>query len=168
MQLVHYSKERVDRVESREQEKDKPNHKPKGFWVSDEECEVNWRTWCEGERFQLENLAVRHFVRLRDDARILVIDSAKGLDRFTRNFAVEHPALREFRGSDLDDSFYVDWHRVAGLYQGVIITPYQQSRRYSLSWYYTWDCASGCIWDASAIESLVVDAAPRAIAEVAS
>jgi hypothetical protein len=48
----------------------------------------------------------------------------------------------------------IDWQRVAEQHQGIIITPYQWECRYSIDWYYIWDCASGCIWDPDAIESI--------------
>lgn len=56
-----------------------------------------------------------------DESRILFLRSTGELDDFTREYA------------------------------GIIITPYQWARRLELSWYYNWDCASGCIWDVSAI-----------------
>ncbi len=47
--------------------------------------------------------------------------------------------------------------QVAKLYQGIIIAPYCYSIRLDNDcfWYYPWDCASGCIWDATAIAALV-------------
>ena len=41
-------------------------------------------------------------------------------------------------------------------YQGIIIAPYLWTRRHheSTGWYYSWDCASGVIWDARAIAEL--------------
>ncbi|QBI98814.1 hypothetical protein SEA_BOBBY_184 [Mycobacterium phage Bobby] len=49
---------------------------------------------------------------------------------------------------------WIDWGKVAADYGGIIIAPYQWSRRMDPHWYYTWDCASGCIWNLEAIESL--------------
>ena len=37
---------------------------------------------------------------------------------------------------------------------GIIIAPYQWYCRMTVDWYYTWDCASGCIWNLDAIESV--------------
>ncbi len=47
----------------------------------------------------------------------------------------------------------VDWTRIASEYQGIIIAPYVWECRLndSCNWYYGWDCASGCIWDAAAV-----------------
>jgi hypothetical protein len=46
----------------------------------------------------------------------------------------------------------IDWVRVAAEYAGILIAPYQRPVRHEIMWYYTWDCASACIWDTSIIE----------------
>ena len=50
----------------------------------------------------------------------------------------------------------IDWAEVASKYDGIIISPYQWSLRLDMEmmWYYGWDCASGCIWNISAIKEL--------------
>ena len=41
-----------------------------------------------------------------------------------------------------------EWDTLIGQYDGIEICPYLQQFRMSNSmWYYTWDVASGCIWD---------------------
>ena len=52
----------------------------------------------------------------------------------------------------------IRWQDVALDYQGILIAPYQWSLRLDkdFRWYYMWDCASGCIWDLSAIASLTL------------
>jgi hypothetical protein len=64
----------------------------------------------------------------------------------------------------------IDWPKVSERYDGVVIAPYVWSLRmgdYEMiegrmrktpdsaisDWYYPWDCASGCIWKASAIKA---------------
>lgn len=46
---------------------------------------------------------------------------------------------------------------IGARYDGIVITPYVWSMRLDRSafWYYGWDCASGCIWNASAVAELV-------------
>ena len=48
----------------------------------------------------------------------------------------------------------IAWEKVAAKYDGLIITPYIWQRRMELNWYYTWDCASGCIWNVRAIKDI--------------
>ena len=81
-------------------------------------------------------------IRLRTPARATV-----GLDRFTAEYGDNERYCR-----------MIQWDRVAERYQGIVITPYIWSRRLEpeTHWYYPWDCASGCIWDGEAVESITV------------
>ena len=48
--------------------------------------------------------------------------------------------------------FIINWLAVARDYDGILIAPYCYTRRMTLDWYNTWDCASACVWNARAIE----------------
>jgi hypothetical protein len=61
-----------------------------------------------------------------------------------------------FPHPDLGRMSYIDWPRVAERFDGVIIAPYQWKHRLELMWYYGWDCASGCIWNARAVSCFEV------------
>lgn len=43
----------------------------------------------------------------------------------------------------------ISWKKVRKNYDGIIIAPYQWDCRNAseTTWYYPWDCASGCIWN---------------------
>lgn len=125
--------------------------KPRGCWITDD-SESCWREWCVGERFNLEALTHKHEIVL-DESNILILRNAWELDDFTRQYGgtcLWGPPgePRKYRNR------YIDWQKVAGRYDGLIITPYQWERRMDLNWYYTWDCASGCIWNADAIREI--------------
>ncbi len=149
MQLVHYSAAPVAEIRSAEQPSE-DHFKPRGFWVSDDACEDNWRSWCEAEGFRLENLTHVHDVALAPDANILHLSSAYEIDAFTRAYSLETQQV--WRNRDMD------WRRLAREFQGIIITPYVWARRLDgdAGWYCSWDCASGCIWDARAITSIAL------------
>ena len=152
MTLSHYSKTKVRKVHSTDQLPGKIGtyDKPKGFWVS-VDGEFDWPSWCKAEDYGLERFKWRHVVTLRPGANILRISSKEELDKFSEEYQDPvSPTLLSPRFSG------IDWHRVARLYQGIIISPYIWERRLSghASWYYIWDCASGCIWDAKAIASI--------------
>ncbi len=87
-------------------------------------------------------------------ARVRFITTAAKFDAFTKRF-----------GSQPFDFplVYVDWAKVAKLYDGIIIAPYISARRlaHSVNWYYTWDCASGCIWNPRAIKSIKLIEEPK-------
>lgn len=146
MNLMHYAHAEVpDLLEDRSQFDDKGQpitFKPRGLWVSVTGPD-DWRSWCEAESF---NTGWSHVydVTLSPDANILHLTFASDLDRFTRDYG------REGSYRDME----IAWHEVAELYDGLIIAPYQWTRRMDLMWYYSWDCASGCIWNVNAIGSL--------------
>lgn len=129
-----------------------PHFKPLGFWISVEGNGDGWKDWCEGEGFGTERLAFEHEVTLRDDAEILWLRSAADIDRFTDEWMPKSFAAASY--------YCIPWAPVAMAYQGIVIAPYIWSRRFDdkSGWYYSWDCASGCIWDASAIESVTIKA----------
>ena len=146
MQLVHYSRSLVSEVTTPQTNKRASIGKPQGFWLSVDGNDDGWRDWCLGEEWGLDRLTLVHDVTLSDKADVLRIAGPGGIDAFTA----------EYR--EPSDRFYgeIDWRRVAERWQGIIIAPYVWSRRLhdNAGWYYSWDCASGCIWDAAAIASV--------------
>lgn len=143
---VHYSRRVVSAVRSSRQEHE-PDTKPRGFWISNDAAEVNWRSWCIDENFSLASLATAHDVSLASDSNLLLISSAAELDAFHEGYAAHNGFRRDYA---------IRWGDVASKYDGVLITPYIWERRLSdrAGWYYGWDCASGCIWNARAIASI--------------
>jgi hypothetical protein len=144
--LAHFSDRPVTAAYDRSQEPD--SRKPAGLWVSVEGDGDGWSDWCREESFSLDRLACEHEITLTDDAHILRLDGAEAIDDFTAYYGYSELNVP---GSVL--SRYVDridWVLVAARYQGIIIAPYIWSRRLTdhTFWYYGWDCASGCIWDA--------------------
>jgi len=127
--------------------------KPNGFWITDDSKDC-WRSWCVGERWGLGGLTHKHEIEL-DESGILILRSVAELDAFTEKFSVP-----EWWGPFGEPRKYrdicIDWRRVAQQHTGIIITPYQWERRLCVDyrWYYGWDCASGCIWKASAIRDI--------------
>ncbi len=147
MRLIHYSKERLDRVHSvpqRHQGASQRLYKPVGLWVS-VEGDDDWKEWCEGEGFGLERLKCATEIVLSDEPNILHLRGACDLDAFHAECAID------FCGGLLK---VIDWPRVTEKYNGIIIAPYVYARRLDTrvsDWYYGWDCASGCIWNADAV-----------------
>lgn len=143
--LSHYSN--ADRIEIRSVQQDNRRFdKPRGFWVS-VDGDDDWPSWCAVEDYDIG--ANRFTVTLAPSANMLTLTTADEVIDFAHIYK-----SREFTDS-LREFAAVDWVRVAQDYQGLIIAPYQWSLRLSgVGWYYTWDCASGCIWDAEAIGSV--------------
>lgn len=144
-ELLHFSAKPVVFLHPVEQDP-RPAYKPLGLWVS---VGSSWLEWCEAEQFSTQRYDYVTRVVLADTANVLRLHSAHGLDQFTRQFAVwdEWQEQRDERNAS------IDWWRVAEQYDGIVIAPYCFARRMKLRWYYGWDCASGCIWDARAVAS---------------
>ena len=150
MILSHYAAQPLEALKPTNAAEGHTPYKPRGLWLS-VDGEDDWPAWCVSEGFGLDRLKVRHAVTLRADARILHLRDANELVAFTREFAKPEPSHR--------DSMYIDWEKVGAKHQGLIIAPYCWQKRLDLMWYYGWDCASGCIWDVSAIKTFEVDPA---------
>lgn len=116
----------------------KADFKPVGFWYG---VDGDWERWCRGEQWGLHGEMFEHELALGKE-RLLVLSSASDIDSFHDEFKGElFPGCKYFE--------YVDWQRVAERWDGIEIAPYQWDRRLNgaaHTWYYAWDCASGCIW----------------------
>ena len=124
---------------------DKSRCKPTGFWLS---VDDDWRRWNDGEGCTYADADPVAFDV--DPTRCLWLRNVDDLDRFTNDYARENAPWRYGR----HDFYSLDWAPLTDLYAGIIIAPYQWGRRLdgeASGWYYTWDCASACIWDLSAI-----------------
>ncbi|MFE2998709.1 hypothetical protein ACFXG4_27365 [Nocardia sp. NPDC059246] len=155
--LMHYQEEplTLDRSRVYTQRDRGIFTKPVGFWVS-VEGDTDWPTWCRSQEFRVDTLAVAHEVRLRESANIRIVTSVAEIDRFHDEFAA--PSDFNIRMGYGKSYWGIDWPTVVQRYDGVIITPHLWERHHSLDWYYGWDCASGCIWNLDAIESVTVTA----------
>lgn len=132
------------------------SHKPYGIWVSveDYEDDQNWKTWCESEKFTLEGLKYRYAVKIKPESKILHITNTQELEAFSLKYAskkIENGIMT--RGTLF--IYLIDWKDIKSEYDGIIIAPYNWECRLmnpTTSWYYSWDCASGCIWNYSCVE----------------
>lgn len=125
---------------------DRRYDKPSGFWVSVDGPD-DWPSWCREEDFRDVDAQFHHRVTLVPSAHVLLLAGYDEIQAFSRTYPSE-----DMQGVQ----FGIDWTRVKGDYQGIIIAPYSWEARLSLDtpWYYSWDCASGCIWDAGAIAAV--------------
>lgn len=146
MILSHYSNQMFGQVKSVEQPIGAmPYAKPRGLWVSVDGPD-DWPSWCLRENFMTDTLVHRFEVTLSSNQRVLHLSNSKALMSFTEAF-----------GLDTRYGLAIDWQAVAEVYDGLIIAPYQWSHRLNTkasTWYYGWDCASGCIWNAQAIAQI--------------
>jgi hypothetical protein len=151
MNLIHWSAEPIQEIQSVKQSPE-GGMKPAGFWVSDESTDWGWYAWATAEAFHLDALTYATPISLVPDHRVAILHTRTDLRRWTDDYGMALPGTESLPWSRRE-GMAIDWACVAQDYQGVIITPYQWSLRLDerCFWYYGWDCASGCIWDATAI-----------------
>ena len=118
-----------------------PHFKPAGFWLS-VEGEYGWPEWCKEEEFLLDGLNHKTEFELTESGNVLHIKSKEELDDLDR-FLPKHNTNR----------YFVNWTPIIEDYDGIIISPYRWESRFTVSWYYGWDCASGCIWNLGSIRT---------------
>lgn len=158
MILSHFSAEPLELINPfpYPQLEDTGGHfKPFGLWLSDE-SDHGWKKWCENEEFNLERL--KHETKFRVDMEgVLHLDSAEKVRDFSKQFSVEHGFLGAMR--------QINWKAVKAAYSGIIITPYFWELRLDMDymWYYSWDCASGCVWDLSKLSIISQNALRKSV-----
>lgn len=151
MKLEHYTRKPLDKLRNRDVTERAGHLKPAGLWVS-VVGENDWPHWCRVEEFGNIDKCLRYEIELKEDANILMLCDETDIDAFTLDFECEaYPGIPIRHKA-------IDWTAVAKIYAGIIIAPYIYTRRLTdhTYWYYGWDCASGCIWDVSCIESVQV------------
>lgn len=111
--------------------------KPKGFWISVDD-NYGWVKWCRNSRYDAPQY--RYNVELKKSANILSLDTAEKITQFTARYSV--------------DVMTIAWNLLYAEYDGIIISPYQETSHFEHVWYNTWHCASGCIWNLECIEKL--------------
>ena len=127
-----------------------PHTKPPGLWLSDD-SDYGWNDWANFWDFYPEERAVKYHVEA-DMENICLINSLSLFDKFAELY---------LRPSDwgtvlATDMKVINWPAVMRTYKGIVISPYFHERRLDFNnlWYYGWDCASGVIWDLTAIKSM--------------
>lgn len=149
--LSHFSNDPHISLRSIDQE-DAPTMKPAGLWVS-VDGEYDWPTWNDDAQFLDTSQQYRFRVTLDPTARILHLNGYTDLVHFTRQYGMSLSDIPDVSSLRTLATF-IDWKIVADQHDGIIISPYIWPARTELIWYYGWDCASGCIWNAHAITSI--------------
>lgn len=147
MKLMHFSKSPLEELR---QIKSYWPDKPNGLWVSDESDPTSWSDFCCETGIELGEYAYE--VDLDMD-RILHLATEEELLGFTRRWGEVDPryvaAGARLRGWPATVTS-VRWCDLHSLHDGILITPYHWRLR-RVNWYYTWDCASGVVWNPRAV-----------------
>ena len=136
------------------QEKDGA-HKPNGVWYG---CGDSWLKWISmNMTSRLDKVNYVYELEL-DQEFVLTITNAKEFKTFEWEYWGAAPWQKRGGWSDSGppDGQYerIDFNLLAGQYDGIEICPYLPEFRMSTSnWYYSWDVASGCLWNSEALVS---------------
>ena len=115
--------------------------KPNGLWYAVGNA---WLDWCKTE--EPEWIRENTFELDVDTRDIIVLNSYSDMSLFNDTFGEAPSAVTYYKN--------INWNRVAEKYKGIEIPFYEWHLRYEWIWYYAWDCASGCIWDLSAVKEV--------------
>lgn len=143
MRLRHFSKTKLafDPYFEYPQSPDQMLYKPTGLWLSDENRDDGWQSWCQVNEFGIYRL--KHWSDFELDLdKILHLKNSNEIINFSDKYSHTKYSM-----------IAVDWEIVKKDYSGILITPYNYACRlhHRCLWYYGWDCASACIWDLSSI-----------------
>lgn len=168
MKRIHYSDQPVIYDPTRAYPLSKGCFKPDGLWYSASTGDDGWVEWCKEADFRGEYLKHQHELII-DTSKILLITTSDQLHQLL----VEYPTLSYAHYNAVLYSKRMrtvptfDWAPLQKDYSGIEISPYLYQWRMPLCpiigikypvpqegvmWYYAWDCASGVIWDLTAVK----------------
>lgn len=138
----------------------RPEYKPTGMWYG---VHDSWIQWCNSEMSGWIGRYLYEVVTHED--QILKIDTIEKFEAFEQEYLYNpyKDQMAKLAGliPALDTQDYlplrmksVDYVSLSKNYAGLEIAPYFYEKRLSSFWYYGWDCASGCIWNKSAIKQI--------------
>ncbi len=154
--FIHFSAKPLSKVRTTSQAGDVPamGWKPSGLWFSVGDGDDGWRSWCEAASFKMDSLRHATEMLFAETATILTLSSAPMIDSFHEEFQCVPTWARRLPSSKYHTM--INWQAVAARYDAIVIAPYCYARRLhdKTFWYYPWDCACGCVWNAAAVAAL--------------
>ncbi len=160
IELIHYSRKPLEAIKAVHQ-KEEPFGKPKGLWVSVGDAWLRYLTESPSElvRSQLAKCTYANHITLKDDADILLVTNTDQFDVFNHEYGSPWPCVKNRQPIQ---GQVIDWKQVSTHHQGIIIAPHlrekaedeQGSWKPETIWYWTWVCASGCLWDSDAVRNI--------------
>jgi hypothetical protein len=138
LRIYHRGPLVIDR--ERKYDPDLRSDKPDGMWFS---VQADWWRFCINDSWT-SGVADRivHRLDIRPIEDLLLLQTPDDLLAFTEKWKTPPNEFRR-RG------YAIDWRAVAEQWPGIIIQPYVWEMRLDdrCGWYYSWDAASGCIWN---------------------
>ena len=134
--------------------------KPSGFWYA---CYSSWYNWTQendmfiGKYIHKINITPGSLRSLntKDNNGLLVINNVDDLLLFDKRYK---ETIAWYYPFDKKRS-RIDWKKVSQDYGGIEICPYlgdrliKEGKWRRLEWYWSWDVASGCIWNTTILKN---------------
>jgi hypothetical protein len=114
--------------------------KPMGYWY---DCNKEWISYISSE---MPNRVGDYIYEVYlNKGSMLTLDTGEEVLRFSEEYGM----IPDYLKGITTGAEYIDWARVSQSYTGIEICPYQSGLRMDrrTNWYYTWDLASGCVWN---------------------
>jgi hypothetical protein len=112
--------------------------KPIGLWY---EIDGGWEEWCDDNQPNFLGKGY-HVVTFTSESGILVLSKSEDILSFQEKYS--------------DVRIGINWAKVAKDFDGIEIRDYSSmwgSRLdFNLTWFYGWDCSSGCIWNPDIVQ----------------
>ena len=142
---IHMSKDPIYKLEKKYYIQ-KSYDKPEGFWYGFGEQWIDW-TETEGPNYKGD---YAYEVDI-NGSNILQIKDYSEIIEFTK----EYGSSKQIAPGII---FFIDWPRIELKYDGIEINPYigQARLNHKTLWYYSWDIASGCIWNLDKVKIKLV------------
>lgn len=131
MKYIHYGHTEFDISKFNKVVNSNKFTKPEGgFWASRVDALFGWREWCIDKKYKFD-LEKSMIFSLSEDARILVIDSHKGLENLPKN---------EKKQKDIKICTFLDFEELSKKYDAIeVLISKDDELFYDL---YGWDCDS--------------------------
>jgi len=157
MRFINYSNRPLTAIPAfRQDGSDSRWSKPIGLWFSvvDENGTDSWRSLCTFKGIDLIQQPHVTEIIFKKDARLFRLFGENDIDALDAKHRFS-PGYPEWLKENPDYTRSgIRWNLVAEEYDGVIAAPHCIARHLEQHWYFTWECASGCIWNSIAVESL--------------
>lgn len=125
----------------------KAGFKPFGLWYG---FGKSWINWVRAEMPEWEEEFFQNTFELDLNIEKILTINKDNILSFTEEYRDKDEIRKAIFG------LCVDWGRVAEDYHGIESPKYLSDYRLDnrTHWYYSWDCASGCVWNKKAVKSI--------------
>lgn len=177
----HLSYSPIPHLYNRKQERDETSQstfvpgKPQGIWYGYHDSWLNWQSYEDEDPVEIASCVYLYNLELKDDVlchiddkgsqdtrnKVLTLRKSKISDDYKKFYSRYKTTLNAILGlenvRDLGSfTQYIDWKAVADDYAGIDLPEINSHDRLTnidgkISFTYTWDVNSGCIWDVDAV-----------------